>query len=157
MKNGGVMQNNRSVLAVYMPLLIFLVLFFSRAHGEVLFRWTDDAGRTCYSNVSPPAGVKVFSVDTVFQPVQPIPVRPNTVQASAGAETAEKIPVETGDTYPDFSAECLKQRIADRKRSIGRIEALLRKHPNDAVLRKSLFKKKQYLFEDLNRLKNGRL
>ena len=151
------MQHNRSVLTVFNALLVFLVWSFTQAHGEVLFRWTDDAGRACYSNVSPPAGVKAFRVDTESHPTHPVPDRTNMAQASEEDNATEKIPVEAGSTYTDFSTAYLKQRIADRKRSIDHIEALLRKHPNDSDLRKSLFKKKQYLFEDLNRLKNDRL
>ena len=147
------MQNGRSVLMVCGVFWIFLVLSFSRAHGEILIRWTDDAGRPCYSNVSPPAGMKAFSVDTVSQSASD---RSSPTQASVDTKTAKKMSVKTDGTYSEFSAAFLKQRITDLKRCIGHIEALLRRHPNDSALRKSLFKKKQYLFEDLTRLKNDR-
>ncbi len=145
------MRNGRSLLSICCAILLFLVLSFPRAYGEKIFRWTDEAGRPYYSNVSPPAGIKSFSTDTMPGPVSKwsSPVR---VPADTGA--AKKIPVAADRAYPDLSAAFLRQRITDRRRSIGHIESLLRKHPNDSDLRSSLLKKRQYLFEDLTQLKN---
>jgi len=147
------MKDCLSAHTVSVAFWIFLVLSFSGADAEHLFRWTDDTGRPGYSNISPPAGVKEYSTDTVSHPA---PDQSGPEQVYTDANTTEKIPLETVGDYSDVSEALLKQRIMERKTSIGHIEALLQKHPNDPVLRKSLFKKKRYLFEDLSRLKNVR-
>ena len=147
------MQDGRSALTVYSAFCIFLVLSFSGAHGETLYRWTNAAGRPCYSNVSPPAGMKAFRIYTGFRrDSERLSVEPS----SADTLTAGETPAKADNTYSGFSEAYLKQRIADRKRSIGHIETLLREHPNDPALRRSLFKKRQYLFEDRARLDIGR-
>lgn len=131
----------------------FLLITFSQADGEEFFQWTDDAGKRCYSNVSPPASVKEYSVDIISRPA---PDRRRPAQGFAGTNSTEKMPVKTDGARSGFSVTLLEQRIAGRKRSIDRIEALLQKHPNDPALRKSLSRKKQYLSEDLIGLKNIR-
>lgn len=146
------MHDGLSARMVFALFWLLPGVLFSTAHGEYLFRWTDDSGRPCYSNVSPPADVKEYRVDGESHFSSD---RPGPVQASTDANTVES-PAETEDSPFDFSAAFLRQRIDDRKKSIGHIEALLRKHPNDKALRKSLLKKEQYLFEDLMRLKNAR-
>ena len=146
------MQNSRLPLAVCGVFWIFIVFSSSRVFGENLFRWTDDAGRSHYSNVSPPAGVKKYSVDVVSRVVSD---RSSPAGMSNSAKTEEKISAEADGPRSGFSTAYLDQRIADRRRSIGHIEALLRKHPNDAGLRKNLSKKRRYLLDDLTRLKNN--
>jgi hypothetical protein len=147
------MKNGRSARTVSNVLWILLIVSFSQAHAEHLFRWTDDTGRPCYSNISPPAVVKEYSVDTVSYPVSD---RSGPVQVPTDFGAKEKMPVETDGAYSDYSTAFLKQRIMDWGASISILEALLRKHPNDPVLRKSLFIKKRYLFDDLTRLENVR-
>jgi hypothetical protein len=130
----------------------FLIICFAQAHGEDLFRWTDDAGKPSYSNVAPPIGVEAYSVDTISRPALD---RSSSAQVSADTNAAKEISAETYADYSGSSETLLKQRIMDRERSIGRIEALLRKHPNETVLRKSLSRKKRYLSEDLAWLKKN--
>ena len=145
------MQDSRSSLSVCCATLLFIVLSFSQVYGENFFRWTDDAGRLCYSNVSPPADIKTFSVATVLHPVSD---RSNPVRVSVNANAEEQIQAGTDTAFSTFSTLFLKQRITDRRRTIGHIEVLLRKHPDNSVLRRSLLKKRRYLFEDLIQLKN---
>ena len=148
---GDRVKDKRLMRAVSIIFWVFLVISFSQVHGEDIIRWTDEAGRPYYSNVSPSADVKVYSVDTISRPAAS---RPIPAQAYDPADAGEKIPAEAEEENFDYSAGLLKQRITERKRSIGHIEALLRKRPNDSGLRKSLSRKKRYLFEDLTRLKN---
>ena len=145
------MQHDRLAHTIFNVFLIFLIIYIPKAHGEVIFRWTDDTGRICYSNISPSGGVKEYSADTVSHPMSR---STSPEQVTTGDSRTDKIPAKTDGVQSDRSAAFLKQRIMGQKRSIGYIEALLRKHPNDSVLRKSLSKRKRYLFEDLNRLKN---
>ena len=147
------MRNGRSIHVVFNMVLFFLAASFSQAHGERLYRWTDDTGRPCYSNVSPPAEAKARGVEVMYRFVSD---RPDPERASVETGKSEKISNETDESDSDLSAVVLKQRIQDRRRSIDSIEALLQRQPNNSALRKSLLKKKQYLFEDLTRLENVR-
>ena len=143
------MQNGRSIHAVFNAVLFLFAVSFSQAHGESVYRWTDDSGRPCYSNVSPPAGTKAHGVEVMFRPVSD---RSHPSRASIETGKMEKMSKGTDDSDSNLSTVVLKQRIQDRKRAIDHIEALLQKQPNNSDLRRSLYKKKQYLFEDLTRL-----
>lgn len=128
--------------------LVFLPVFHSSA--EELYHWKDQNGVSCFSNVSPPDGVRRFSAMTLA-PSPPTGAETFDMDKNVASEVSG-IRVSENNA-PAAGRSALKERIQSRKVSIGTIEALLRTRPNDTGLRKQLCRKKQAQYEDAIQLK----
>jgi hypothetical protein len=117
----------------------------SPSRAEVFFHWTDETGASRYSNVAPPASAAEYSVAAVFSTKEEKPVRKVDL---TGTDSSGEIVTSSRDVIRTF----LQERIKHRSESIRHIEALLRKNPDDMILRKNLLRKRRYLHEELSRL-----
>lgn len=130
--------------------LILMPVF--QAVSESIYHWKDDSGVSCYSNTSVPNGETEFSVMFAAWPGT------SKVEGPDWVDNADEdvVGVPAGDSsgaVPDARVSVLQSRIEHRRTSIQHIENLLKKHPGDSGLRNCLFQKKQYLNEDIIRLK----
>ena len=113
--------------------------------AEGIYRWTDSSGTPCYSNVGPPVGISGYTTTVIPSfPSGTAPASPASVPPGGRDGIRQPLPV---------TQNSLLQRIADRREDIRRLETLLVNHPDDPDLRKNLIRKKQYLGEELLRLK----
>lgn len=130
--------------------LIFLSAF--QVFAENIYHWKDRNGVSCYSNTSVPNGVREFSVMFTTWPgskrIEAPDIMDSVDEGAVGAQAGE-----SSSPVLDSRASVLRGRIEDRRASIQHIESLIETHPGDSGLRNSLYKKKQYLQEDLIRLK----
>ena len=125
----------------------------SPVYAEHLYHWTDPTGTKYYSNVAPPDDIRGYT--TVIVPVS-ISGGSGSDNVASGTTAPKKLkPTANGSGSDDYSFR-MKLRITALETSIHRIESLLIKHPNDAVLRRRISRKKQYLHEDLIRMQMPR-
>lgn len=139
------MQYFRLIYVIPVVLCNLLCAVVSISCAENVFHWTDEAGVSCYSNVTPPVDVSDYSVAPVFSLEEHGETR--KIEATETVKTLAANP-----DIIDISREFLLEKIQHRKISIQHVEVLLQKHPDNTFLRKSLFRKRQYLHEELNRL-----
>ncbi len=141
----------RHVMATFSVFFGFIFLPVFHGFSEDLYRWKDPSGALCFSNVSPPGGVREYSILTAVPSVAN-PMVSTEASGDAGGGAEEKPAKDEPGVRPGSMAEFFRDRILVRETSISRLEALLKSQPNSAHLRKCLFEKKQKLHEDRIRL-----
>ena len=141
----------RPVMAAFSVLFSFVLMPVFHGFAEDLYRWKDPSGVLCFSNVSPPGGVREYSILTAVPSVAN-PMVSTGAFGDAGGDAEEKPAKDEPGVQPGSMVEFLRDRILVRETSISRLEALLKSQPNSAYLRKCLFEKKQKLHEDNVRL-----
>lgn len=129
--------------------IIFLPAF--QVVAESIYYWKDRNGIPCYSNTNIPRGTTEFSVMRAawsatpqadgFDVTDDVDAGENDMPAAAGSEAVI-----------DSRVAALRDRIERRQASIQHIEKILKTYPDDANFRRSLYKKKQCLHEDITRL-----
>jgi hypothetical protein len=130
--------------------LVFIPVF--QGVAEELYRWKDRSGALCFSNVSPPAGVREYS-NLTGASSEPGPMMSGGAPGDAeGGERGKPVKDAPEDAHGSM-ADILRDRIQQRELSIVHLEVLLKSQPNDAYLRRCFFEKKQKLQEDRIRLK----
>jgi hypothetical protein len=129
------------------------LIFLSTAQisAESIFRWRNRNGVICYSNTDFPNGVTEVSAMFVAAPEIVVPDADGSVAAAKA--TMASAPAAAPDDFSGSRMALLMDRIEERRISIKDIETLLKTHPGDAGLRRRLNLKKQYLHEDMIRLK----
>lgn len=145
------MRSVHFMLAV--PVGIAGAIFLSGAQvlAENIYHWKNQNGVSCFSNTNIPGGAAELSVMFVNWPAteKSASFDPDGA-AQENIDTADAAHAEDGPGEVfDSKAAFLRDRIAQRRSSIQRIEKLLRIHSDDAGLRKQLARKKRYLHEDL--------
>ncbi len=115
---------------------------------ECLYRWTDNQGGRWYSNVGPPPGHRYFEVVTMGGRQNPVP-REVPAGGAIGPPDGGKGAAPSAGGFEAGMHRLLARRIAERKKEIRAIEALLVKRRGNERLRRALRRKKRYLEEDL--------
>ncbi len=132
----------RKRVLAYGSALIFCylcVLDMAATRGEEIFRWVDEKGNISYSNIAPPA-VNVAYTKKVIANKMP--------SDTPAANESEMTTCHVSDDR-QVPADALDKRICSRRKSIHRLEGLIKQSPNNQALRQNLIRQKIYLLEAL--------
>lgn len=146
------MRHVHRMKAVWIAIVGMFLYPAIHAVAESIYHWKDPNGVSCYSNTTIPDGASGFSV------MRSVWSETSQTEGSGVADDAnegvnEMPAVESSKAVSDSRAAVLKDRIERRQAAIQYIEKLLTTDPNNAGFRRSLYRKKQYLHEDITRLK----